>query len=150
MSNKDWILLFVPILCNGIIVLVLQKIFEKRRLVLDGKYKYVSVLQHKVDNALELFVNVIQTVDDDAKQIDWLNQFTISYCDIYKYYQQNQILLKSLGIYMDEIMKIHTNVTRITDYADYNMETRLNMGKSFRRIYELLQDIQNDCINYKI
>lgn len=150
MSNKDWILLLFPIVCNGIVVLVLQKIFEKKRLVLDRKYKYVFILQQKVDKALELFVNVVQTANDDHKQVYWMKQYLISYCDVYKYYQQNQVLLKSLDFYMDEIMKIHTNLSNIFDCADFNIENRLKMGKSFRRIYELLQNIQNDCINYKI
>lgn len=37
MNTKDWILLLIPILCNGVVVFVLQRIFEKRRLVLDRK-----------------------------------------------------------------------------------------------------------------
>ncbi len=32
MGTKDWILLLVPIFCNGVIIFILQKIFEKKRL----------------------------------------------------------------------------------------------------------------------
>ena len=30
MSTKDWIVLLVPIICNGIIVFAFQKIFNKK------------------------------------------------------------------------------------------------------------------------
>lgn len=42
MSTKDWILLLVPILFNGVVVFLLQKIFERKQLSLTEKYKYVS------------------------------------------------------------------------------------------------------------
>lgn len=45
MNTKDWILLIVPILCNGVVVFLLQKVFEKKQLTLGEKYKYVSVMQ---------------------------------------------------------------------------------------------------------
>lgn len=151
MDTKDWILLLVPILCNGIVVVVLQKIFEKRRLVLNNKYAYVSVLQGKIDNALVLFAEAAQA--DGETQISWLEQFVDSYCDANCYYQQHQVLLKSLKKYMDELIKIHKQMQSIQDDASNaksSLEARKQMDSSFHRIFDLLQSIQYACINYKV
>lgn len=95
-------------------------------------------------------MKVLQTTGDDLKQIDWMNQFISSYCDVIYYYQQNQVLLKSLKVYMDEIIKKHDNIKNIKDNAGNSIETRIQIESCFRRIYELLQRIQNDCICYKV
>lgn len=55
MEAKDWILLFVPIICDGIIFFFIQKAFEKRQISVMEKYKYIAILQQKVDNALGFF-----------------------------------------------------------------------------------------------
>lgn len=44
MELKDWILLLVPIFCNGIIIFILQKVFEKRQITRTIKFKYASLL----------------------------------------------------------------------------------------------------------
>lgn len=96
MNTKDWILLLVPILCNGVAVYVLQKMFERKQLISAEKYRYVTVLQQKTDNALALFVQVLQASGNDSEQIIYLNLFTKSYCDVFNFYQQNQTVFKPL------------------------------------------------------
>lgn len=151
MNTKDWILLIVPILCNGVIIFILQKIFERKQLSISEKYRYVSVMLRKVDDALALFIKVVQTTGHD--QISWLYKFINSYCNVFYYYQQNQELLKSLKSYMDELAnedeKIKNNKDKLEN-TKIDFETKVCMESSFRKIYELLQSIQNDCINYKV
>ncbi len=151
MNTKDWILLIVPILCNGVIIFILQKIFERKQLSISEKYRYVSVMLRKVDDALALFIKVVQTTGHD--QISWLYKFINSYSNVFYYYQQNQELLKSLKSYMDELAnedeKIKNNKDKLEN-TKIDFETKVCMESSFRKIYELLQSIQNDCINYKV
>lgn len=153
MNTKDWILLLVPILCNGIVVFLLQKAFEKRQLALTEKYKYVSIMQQKVDNSLSLFMKVLQTSDDDLVQINWLNQFIDSYGDVFYYYQQNKLIFKSLDNHMNKLIKKHEQIKSIQskDDNDKNIpNTGILMESLFREIYELLQEIQNDCLQRKV
>lgn len=151
MSTKDWILLLFPILCNGVVVFLLQKSFERRQLAITEKYKYVSILQHKTDNALALFVKVLQATGNDSIQIDHLNQFIHSYCDILFFYQQNQILFKPLKQYMDEIMKIHNKLQNHHEKCSHEiLNGNIDYESSFHRIYELLQTIQFHCVQHKI
>lgn len=152
MSVKDWVLLLIPILCNGVVVFLLQKSFEKRQLSTTEKYKYVSVLQHKVDDALVLFTKVLQTTGNDSIQISFLNQFISGYCDVFYYYQQNQTIFKALKQYMDEIMRIHERIKNQQEQHDDNerVDGDMNYENYFRRIFELLQTIQVQCIQHKI
>lgn len=153
MSTKDWILLLVPVLLNGVVVFLLQRIFERKQLALNKKYEYVSVMQQKVDNALASFIKVIQTTGNDSVQISWLNQFISDYSEVHYYYQQNQVLFKHLKNHMDELIKAHEQLQKDQlkiGNTEHNLETKIHMESLYRRIYELLQSIQNDCIQLKI
>lgn len=153
MNTKDWILLLVPVLCNGVVVYVLQKIFERKQLISAGKYRYVTVLQQKTDNALALFVQVLQASGNDSEQIIYLNLFIKSYCDVFYFYQQNQTIFKPLKKYMDELIKTHeeikTNQLRANDIK-HSHEVSIHLQSLLRKIFELLQSIQKDCINHVI
>lgn len=154
MSTKDWILLLVPVLLNGVVVFLLQRIFERKQLTLTKKYEYVSVMQQKVDNALTSFTKAIQAVGNDSVQIIWLNQFMSDYSDVYYYYQQNQILFKQLKPHMDELIKLHkqieSNQPKIKNAEPGYEEVVKYMQLLYLRIYELLQSIQSDCVQLKI
>ncbi|MCM1172848.1 MAG: hypothetical protein NC393_12090 [Clostridium sp.] len=153
MSINDWIQMLVPVLSNSVIVFLLQKVFEKRQLVSIEKYKYVSLIQRKVDYTLDLFVKTLQTTDDDLTQISWLNRFISSYCDVYYYYQQNQTLFKHLENYMEELIKTHKEIQKDQLAIQNNKHTPevvRHMESLFRKIYDLLQSIQRDCIQRKV
>lgn len=149
MNTKDWILLIVPILFNGVIIFILQKIFERKQLAISEKYRYVSVMLRKVDDALALFMKMIQTTDDEL--VSWLKKFINSYSNVFYYYQQNKELFKSLESYMDELANEHEKIIKIkVETEKFDFETKASMDSIFRKIYELLQSIQNDCINHKV
>ena len=90
---------------------------------------------------------------DDIVQNNYSNKFINSYCDIFYYYQQNQKLFKVLKDYMVEIVSEHEKLKKELDTLGNNEispETKTRVGTGYYRIYELLQSIQNDCINYKV
>ena len=153
MTQKDWILLMVPILCNGVVVFILQKVFEKRQLAISAKQKYVSVLQGKIDVALTLFMNVVQTSGKDLVQINYLNQFSKSFTDVHYYYQQNMTLFKAIRKDMDKAFEVYKEVQRIQlkmTEEESNLAYRVQLENLFRTLYTILQKVQNKCINYKI
>lgn len=55
MEVKDWLLLFVPVLCNGLLIFVLQKKFEKKQIAKNIKNEYLSVLRINIDKSLETY-----------------------------------------------------------------------------------------------
>ncbi len=153
MSTKDWILLLVPIFCNGIIVFLLQRAFERRQLIQNAKYKYVEIMQKKVDAALEAFENVVQSNGSDMLQIEYVNTFVNNYCSVFSYYQQNHTVFKKLDKDMGELFKLHEQLQkeqrRVNEPND-GVIARNNMEALFRKIYELLQSVQNKCIQRKL
>jgi len=152
MSTKDWILLITPILGNGIIVFLLQKQFEKRQLAMNEKYTYVSAMRNKIDKALETFVKMLQSAGNETLQIMLVNQYVQDYSDVFYYYQQNEGLMKPLKKYMDKMLEIHKDVQQKTSKSDEKQGDKnlRDIESDFREIYELLQKMQSDCINYKI
>lgn len=153
MTQKDWILLVVPILCNGVVVLIMQKIFERRQLAIAAKQKYVSVLQEKIDVALSLFIKVIQTAGKDMEQINYLNQFSQSFADVHYYYQQNTTIFGSINKEMTKALKVYEGMQSIcqdmkNSKDDYALMTQLE--DKLRALYNLLQKIQTKCINYRV
>ena len=153
MTQKDWILLLVPILCNGVVVFILQKIFEKRQLAISAKQKYVLVLQEKIDIALALFMNVIQATNDDLTQITYLNQFAKSFTVIHYYYQQNISIFKAIRKDMDKAAAVYEKIQIIHQKLvedDNDISLKIQHEDLFRTLYLLLQKVQKKCINYKI
>ena len=61
MSTKDWIVLLVPIICNGIIVFAFQKILSK-------KIERYNKRQDIRDDILKQFWNKLQELNDTFVQ----------------------------------------------------------------------------------
>ncbi|SJZ52629.1 hypothetical protein [Anaerorhabdus furcosa] len=153
MNTKDWILLFTPILCNGIVVLVLQKMFERKQQIARERRIYVSELQRKIDCALSSFMKVLQTSGNDISQVNAVNNFVEDYCAVFYYYQQNQKLFEKFSVKMQKLINEHEKMQVILDTlhkTGHSDQLTHNMEDSLRKIYEILQSIQHDCINHKV
>jgi hemerythrin-like domain-containing protein len=153
MTQKDWILLIVPILCNGVVVFILQKIYEKRQLAIAAKQKYVSILQEKIDVALSLFIKVIQSSGKDMEQINYLNQFIQSFSDIHYYYQQNTVIFSAIENDMNKALEVYSRMQSICQSMNSdknNIATSIQLEDNLRALYRILQKMQTKCINYKI
>lgn len=68
MELKDWVLLLVPIFSDGIIIFILQKIFEKRQITRTIKFEYASILRQKVDLSLELHAKAIRLCNEGNEE----------------------------------------------------------------------------------
>lgn len=153
MTQKDWILLIVPVLCNGVVVFILQKLYEKRQLAIVAKQKYVSILQDKIDVALSLFIEVIQASGNDMEQINYLNQFIKSFADIHYYYQQNIVIFSAIKKDMGKALEIYSKMQNICQNMTedkYNIVTSTQLEDNLRVLYRILQKMQVKCINYKM
>lgn len=99
MECKDWIVLFVPIICNGIIVFVFQKMLGK-------KIERQSKRQDIRDDVLKRFWNKLQELNDTFIQTNIavmrdpkvsgnsLGIFQSVILDIIQYYDTNEFDLK--------------------------------------------------------
>ena len=108
MEAKDWILLLVPIFCNGIIIFILQKIFEKRQITRTIKFEYASLLRQKIDLSLELHARATRLANERNNENgnmlnETIQQYVNSTLDVYYYYVQNKIVFKSFDNHMEQV-----------------------------------------------
>lgn len=99
MEGKDWIILLVPIICNGIIIFVFQKILSR-------KIERQSKRQDIRDDVLKRFWNKLQELNDTFVQTNIaamrdpnvagnsLGIFQSAILDIIQYYDTNEFDLK--------------------------------------------------------
>lgn len=152
MELKDWILLLVPILFNGIIVFALQKIFEKKQIVRTIEFEYASILRQKIDKALELHAQATRLAnegnpDNDKMINDAIKQYVDSVLDVYYYHIQNKVIFHSLEESMEKIASLIMELTKKSQQANINA---IEFSSIFNNIRDELMLLKNNCIKLKI
>lgn len=149
MEIKDWILLLVPIFCNGVVVFTLQRIFEKRQIIKTIKNDYALILRQKIDISLELYVDAIRMANEgksenDIKISETIQKYVDSVLDIYYYYIQNKVVFEKFDNEMEQIPKL------ISELRKYKQLKGIQLEKAsiiFDEIREELMALKNRCIN---
>ena len=143
MVLKDWILLIVPILCNGVIVFILEKIFEKRQTVHAIKLDYANNLRQKIDTALYLHTKALQlnqSVNSDIRAVSKiLSEFIDASADVFYYYGQDKSVFNCLESIME---KLATDIQNAVDYIRGS-----NIIES--EYFSLIQNIRNTLLQAK-
>lgn len=129
MECKDWIILLVPIICNGIIVFVFQKILSR-------KIERQSKRQDIRDDVLKKFWNKLQELNDTFVQTNIAamrnpevagNSFGIFQSvvlDIIQYYDTNEFDLK---VFAEEYIDFRSS------WIDFENTYRNYVGKQLNR-----------------
>ena len=149
MSFKDWILLLVPIFCNGVFVFSLQKMHEKKQLINSIKYEYASILREKIDISLKLHAKATRLANEDNNGNDGLIAKTIqeyvdSVLDVYYYDVQNKIIFNSLD---SKFELLSAYIMELTDCSHKTKVDLVQFSSIFNKIRDELMDIKNKCIN---
>ena len=147
METKDWIILIVPIIANGIIIFILEKIFERKRIIKNTKYEYVSVMRRKIDTALSLHAKAAKLAIVNANEFNIDNavlQYLDSCLDVYYYYGQNKIIFKTLDNHMNNLAVL------IDEYSNCAKEPNngLKCSEKINEIKDVLMLAKNECIKY--
>lgn len=141
MEVKDWILLFVPILCNGLLIFILQKIFEKKQITRNIKNEYLSVLRLKIDKTLETYATATRLSNEKNIDIEIVKLYISNVQDVYYYYIQNKNIFKSLYDNMDRIAKLLGELSH-DDPIKYNC--------NLNEVYDSLLKLKEQCIKLKV
>lgn len=147
MDLKDWILLLVPIFCNGLIIFILQKVFEKRQLTKSIKFEYAKKLREKVDLALELHAKATRLLNVKNNNEQLINltiqQYVDASLDVHYFYIQNKITFKSLDANIDNLSELILNLTRLSNEEVINLT---EFSNTFNNIRDELMIIKQKCI----
>jgi len=140
MELKDWILLIVPILFNGIVVLIIQIIFEKKKIKRETKmpcYKNFSDLLKKCNNA---FIDENINVQKSGKNVnESLKLFQNLIIEIIKYYDSNKLYLCKIECYCNALFNSWYNFEEFTKVVS-NPLTNLNK----KELGEKLQEVKDN------
>ena len=148
MELKDWILLLVPIFCNGIIIFILQKIFEKRQITRTIKFEYASLLRKKIDLSLELHAKATRLSNEDNGENvtiikETICQYINSALDTYYYYVQNKIVFKYFDSHMEHIATLIVNLEKSNHQKDANL---MEFCIIINKIRDELMILKKECI----
>jgi len=148
MELKDWVLLLVPIISDGIIIFILQKIFEKRQITRTIKFEYASILRQKVDLSLELHAKAIRLCNEGNEENgtivnETIQQYVNSTLDVYYYYVQNKIVFEALNSNMEHIA---TLVMELTKYGHQKEINLAEVSMIFNKIRDELMVLKKECI----
>lgn len=150
MELKDWILLLVPILFNGIIVFALQKIFEKRQIVRTIKYEYVSELRKRIDISIELHARITRILNEgdhnkDEMINELLREYVSSNLDVYYYYIQNKVVFHKLDVQINQIAYLVQEMVECSHHKNIDIE---NFGRLVNEIRDVLMVVKKMCISF--
>ncbi len=148
MELKDWILLLVPIFCNGIIIFILQKIFEKRQITRTIKFEYASLLRQKIDLSLELHAKATRLSNEDNEENvtivnETIQQYVNSTLDVYYYYVQNKIVFESFDSHMEHIAALIMELTKCIHQKEINP---MEFCSIINKIRDELMVLKKECI----
>lgn len=148
MELKDWILLLVPIFCNGIIIFILQKIFEKRQITRTIKFEYASLLRQKIDLSLELHAKATRLSNEDNEDNDTIvnetiQQYVNSTLDVYYYYIQNMIVFESFESHMEHIAALIMDLIKCNHQKEINF---MEFCGIINKIRDELMVLKKECI----
>ena len=150
MTLKDWILLLVPILSNGIIVFTLQKIYEKKQLIKDSKRAYVIKFKEQVDTALALQAQIVDMITNaESEDGNSIYQVMQQFIDIIKkmvYFQyQNHALLKPLKEKTQQLANLTNEMTDFIKSKCFDIE---EFNRVFSDIKNTLNELQLYCVKF--
>ncbi len=150
MQTKDWIVLLVPILCDGIIIFILQKISEKKQISKTIKYGYANILRQKVDTALDAYSKLLQLTNygesDEIILKKAIQYYIDKVMDAHYYYEQNEQIFMS---FRKNIDKIIITILKINDLLHKEKLDNKGLCTSLDAIKNELSNIQELCIKLK-
>lgn len=148
MEAKDWILLLVPIFCNGVTIFILQKIFEKKQITRTIKFEYGSILRQKIDLSLELHAKATRLANEENNENDnmineTIPQYVNSILDVYYYFTQNKIVFKSLEKHMEQMAALTLKL--INGHNQKEIDS-VEFCSLINKISDELMSLKEDCI----
>ena len=151
METKDWILLLVPIVFDGALIFILQKLFEKRQKKQRIQNYYLDTLRKNIDVALSLHAKATRLANDsysdDQEILNTLNLYINSCLDVYYYYVQN----KNTFIFLEkDINELSSTIMSLANYVNNSEESKDNMKicMKINTIRDILMTIKDDCIKF--
>ena len=148
MEAKDWIILILPIISNGIILVIFQKLivdkYIKHRLLKD------EIVKSFMDKLKELLELMIQSIFDSlvygVNVNDNIEKMQSKIVDIVKFYYTNNYDLKKFNkefeVFNNNWMTFQTTCN-IYALQDLTTEKKKDLGNKIQSVFDSLQKLVN-------
>ena len=147
---RDWILLFIPIFFNGVLIFALQKRFEKRQFGNSIKRNHILGLLAKVDKSILLMSGIKLYLHNSSQDSQFNANFAAKITnlheqnvDTYFWIEQNENTFRFLE-------KETAYLKELINWFAANRGNRINTSSKLEELYETLQKIKTRCENVKI
>ena len=146
MVTKDWILLIVPIIFNGIFVLIIQLVFENKKLKRETKMPCYKNFSKLLKNLNETFIQ--ENIDIQIKSRDVnesLKLFGELIIEIVKYYDSNKLYLSKISQYYELFIASWDSFMNATQIVNnpLTISDKHELGKK-------IQTVKNDLDNLNL
>ena len=144
MTTKDWILLLVPIILNGVVLVIFQKFvidkYLKHRMLKD------EIVKAFLDMLKEMIAHIIQSNFDSMVAGDSVNDNVLimqkKMVEIVKYYHTNNYDLKKFQKEFDSFneswMSFQNARNEYDSKSSVNMRMREDLGAKIQSVFDSL------------
>lgn len=158
MESKDWISLFVPLLCNGIVLFLFQFYFkryvEKRDRVRSKRITIFEELYAHTENVQTAMYALLHQKPDynpDYNFTELFNHVAKQIHQLKRFYDANESQFKAFNAELQEIFSMWDIISNLLKNVIENYggrvphETNLQISRNAIRIYELITTILQKC-----
>lgn len=152
METKDWILLFTPIIFNGIILAYFEKVLERKfRLISQSderKKRVVDDFMLKQNNARTKFVNMQKVIESPHSNNEFENvihEFCNALQEMYDFCEANPKIMNKYRPFIRNLFDNYSELTNIFLYSENrnNYENQKLYKNTILRINQNLDEIDN-------
>jgi len=154
METKDWIMLIIPIVANGFVIFIFQKLFEKRLKEItkrqDIRDKVLYTFWEKLQSLNDSFIQLnIQSRNDPSIAENCISIFGPQVFEIARYYDTNKYDLKIFERNFNELQNTWNEFNSIWySYANKSLtsEMKINLGHKLQLVktanLELIDEVR--------
>ncbi len=141
MEIKDWVLLLIPILFNGIIIYFIQAYFQRKLKQDEHKHE----IKRKINNK---FFSLLLEVKNNFRRLGYLLQENPNYTKLFEEYlsEFNQSIRKSLDYYGDYKLYLNDFSSEIVT-LDSTFEEYISYGLMHQQLDNISRKKLQDYIN---
>ena len=154
METKDWIVLFVPIVCNGIFLFLFQfylkRYFEKRDRVRIERVKTFQELYTHAESAQTAMCALLHQKQDD-NFTELFNRVAEQIHQLKRFYDANEPQLEIFNAKLQEVFSTWDTITTLMQDIVRNhngrvpLEANIQISRDTSRIYEILTTTLQQC-----
>ncbi len=142
MTTKDWMLLIVPIICNGIFIFIFQTLIKR-------KFDKIVKIEEREKEIVNTFLQMLQDSIEIVSEVEKQFKFREDMQDIIEQFKVNISMMRRYGTNIEFIIKCSDDIKKIWAKSGFCI-TMLNEYNSLGKIksYNYPMENQEQIMGY--